>query len=221
MLRPVSWFLFLIAAAGMLSVVSPPDAGADDLVLNRIGARTERRLSTIESRGDFQVDDAEAFFSSLETNGMSVRFEYTDTVSDPGFADGDLIPGTDFTWDATHCEASSNRKSITCNDKDRNTYIKLKPDKKGPPTSFKMKTYVRRIEPPLFITPGVGQDVRFVMEWTDSGGGTASVSAVMDRCDWKRGPKRTTRHLKCPTRCGGSPLAICGSAFCEGSNKCK
>lgn len=207
-------------ALAVFALTTGRGAFADELEVHRIGARTNRPLSTIEARGTLRVDDPVAFMNSLETNGVSVQFEYTAEVSDFGYADGDIIPNTPFTWDSLHCTASSDASAAKCNDKSQRTYLRMSTMKKAPPTTYRWKAYVRQIQPELSVTPNFGESLRFVMDWTDIDSGPRTIEGVADRCDWKRGPQRTTKHIKCPTLCGGSPKAVCGSSYCEASDRC-
>ncbi len=215
-----------VVALGLVALTTlVGTASSDELEMTRIGARTHRPVTSIEGRGNFQVDDGESFLTSLETDGISIWYEYTETVSDPGFADGDMVANSDFTWAPETCKVSKKRTSAVCNDKVRKSYIRFNRTRGTTPTTFKMKTILRRItEPlsdPLEITENFGEKIRFVSQWTDATSGfPVSLVAVIDRCDWKRGPQRTAKHVKCPTLCGGSPLAVCGSNYCVGSPKC-
>lgn len=207
-------------AAGLMIAASTRGALADPLTMTNIAIRTERPNGTVEARGELRVDDADAFLSGLTAGGIAVRFQYADTVSDPGFEDGDPIDGTALTWSGAGCSVSKGRTSVICRDQARRSWIKFRVQKKAPPTTFKFRTYIRKA-PPLFVTPNFGEDLRFLVDLANDGQGSpVSLAAIMDRCDWKRGKSRTTKHVKCPTRCGGSPRAVCGTSYCAGSKKC-
>ncbi len=211
-------------------------ANTISLAMERIGARTERRQSTMEQRGQLCIPPAEVadFFDSVKQNGAEVGFYYTDTVEEPSadypmgspnFNAGDLMHRTDFVFKPEVCWSKDDENEVLkCKDKERKSYLFLKYKKKT--GCYQMKTYVRKITcdlPPadcsdpnsgLTIDPNVGKHIDFKMKYNSISGGEKTITGLMKRCDWKRGKKRTATHIKCPTLCGGPPKAPCGTEYC-------